>query len=117
MPASLAVLFLAALPVAVLAGFLPGALAVAYITASVLTFLVYAWDKSAARQGQWRIRERTLHVLALAGGWPGALIAQTVLRHKSRKQAFRAISWATAFIHCAALAGLLILLPSAVRTA
>lgn len=117
MPANFAALFLAALPIAVLAGFLPGAFALAYIAASVVTFLVYAWDKSAARQGQWRIREHTLHLLALAGGWPGALIAQTVLRHKSRKQAFRAISWATALMHCAALAGLLILLPSALRTA
>lgn len=117
MPASLAALFLAALPVAVLAGFLPAVLALAYAAASVLTFLAYAWDKTAAQRGQWRIRERTLHAFGLAGGWPGALIAQAVLRHKSKKQAFRAISWATAVCHCAALAGLFVLFPSALRAA
>lgn len=67
----------------------------AYLGLSVMTFLAYAIDKSAAQRGAWRISEQTLHLLALAGGWPGALLAQQKLRHKSMKQAFRAVFWAT----------------------
>lgn len=40
--------------------------------ASAVTFLVYAWDKTAAEGGHWRTPESTLIGLALAGGWPGA---------------------------------------------
>lgn len=68
----------------------------AYPALSALTFLVYALDKSAAQQGRWRTSEKTLHLLALLGGWPGALVAQQVLRHKSSKAAFRAVFWGTA---------------------
>lgn len=67
----------------------------AYLGFSVLTFLAYAADKSAAQNGTWRISEQTLHGLSLLGGWPGALIAQQTLRHKSSKQAFRAVFWST----------------------
>jgi uncharacterized membrane protein YsdA (DUF1294 family)/cold shock CspA family protein len=70
-----------------------------YPAVSVLTFIVYAFDKSAARQGAWRTAENTLHLLALAGGWPGALLAQQVLRHKSSKPAFRALFWCTVVLN------------------
>lgn len=73
----------------------------AYVLISLLTLIVYAVDKSAARQGRRRVRERTLHLLALAGGWPGALIAQRLLRHKSRKRPFRAVFWLTVVLNCA----------------
>ena len=52
-----------------------------YAGLSCITFLAYAMDKSAAAKGAWRTPEKTLHVLALAGGWPGALLAQQFLRH------------------------------------
>lgn len=70
-----------------------------YPAASVVTFIVYAFDKSAARQGAWRTAENTLHLLALAGGWPGALLAQQRLRHKSSKPAFRALFWCTVVLN------------------
>lgn len=54
--------------------------------------------------GAWRTPESTLHWLAIAGGWPGALIAQQALRHKSRKQSFRAAFWFTVIINCGILA-------------
>jgi len=74
-----------------------------YVGLSVITFLAYALDKSAASSGAWRTPENTLHMLALAGGWPGALLAQQFLRHKSTKQPFRQIFWATALLNVGAL--------------
>ena len=62
---------------------------------SIATFIVYAVDKNAARRNARRVPERTLHLLALFGGWPGALLAQHILRHKSIKQKFRAVFWMT----------------------
>ena len=74
-----------------------------YLAASLVTFVVYALDKSAAKAGRWRTPEKTLHILALIGGWPGAMLAQQKLRHKSQKQPFRAIFWLTVAINLAAL--------------
>ena len=77
-----------------------------YLAASAFTFLVYAKDKWAARSGRWRTKESSLHTLALIGGWPGALIAQQVLRHKSQKNSFQFAFWATVVFNCAAFAWL-----------
>jgi uncharacterized membrane protein YsdA (DUF1294 family) len=74
-----------------------------YLTLSLLTLLVYARDKTAARSGAWRTPENTLHTLALLGGWPGAWFAQRRLRHKSRKQPFQAVFWITVLLNLAAL--------------
>ncbi len=78
-----------------------------YLAASTFTFIVYAIDKSAAKSGAWRTPESTLHWLSLIGGWPGALVAQKLLRHKSAKQSFRTVFWATVILNCATYAWLL----------
>ena len=74
-----------------------------YVGLSAAAFIVYAADKSAASNGGWRTPESTLHLLALSGGWPGALLAQQVLRHKSTKQPFRKVFWVTALLNVIAL--------------
>ena len=66
---------------------------------SVICFAVYARDKRRARQGQWRTSEGTLHLLELAGGWPGGLLAQITLRHKNRKPAYQAVFWSIVGLH------------------
>ena len=65
----------------------------AYVLLSMITFIAYAIDKSAAQAGRWRTAEASLHLLALLGGWPGALLAQQTLRHKSKKGSFRVELW------------------------
>jgi len=70
------------------------------------TYLAYYLDKEAARSAAWRIPEKTLHLLALAGGWPGALIAQQLLRHKTRKLSFQLVFWSTVLLNGALLAWL-----------
>lgn len=96
-------LFLGAVTGAVLAGHLPLFVLGLYVLGSGITYLVYARDKSAAKNDRRRTSENTLHVLALLGGWPGALVAQTTLRHKSRKTSFRIVFWATVVMNCAGL--------------
>ena len=76
--------------------------ALVYVLASAATFIAYAVDKSAARQGRWRTPESTLHGLALAGGWPGAWLAQRLLRHKSSKRDFLAVYRVTVLLNLAA---------------
>jgi uncharacterized membrane protein YsdA (DUF1294 family)/cold shock CspA family protein len=70
---------------------------------SAITYVVYALDKYAAQTGRWRTPESTLHLLELAGGWPGAWIAQQTLRHKSRKPGYRIAFWMMVVLHCTAL--------------
>lgn len=62
---------------------------------SIMTGIAYARDKSAAISGKWRAPEKTLHLLSLVGGWPGAVIAQERLRHKTQKTSFVVIFWLT----------------------
>ncbi|MDR5863681.1 DUF1294 domain-containing protein [Halomonas campisalis] len=68
-------------------------LIVAYLLASLAAVILYGVDKTAARRDRRRIRESTLHLVALSGGWPGALLARRWFRHKTRKQPFGAILW------------------------
>lgn len=74
-----------------------------YLVMSVITFVIYAVDKQAAEGGGWRTRERTLHLLEAACGWPGALLAQGWLRHKSRKLSFGAVFYVAVIANLAAL--------------
>jgi uncharacterized membrane protein YsdA (DUF1294 family)/cold shock CspA family protein len=83
---------------------LPVTVLAAYGLFSAVAFLMYGADKSAAKHGRWRTSEATLHTIALVGGWPGALVARRVFRHKTTKQPFRTIFWFTVVANCVALA-------------
>ena len=99
----LATAFLCFVAGSTLAGKLPLAVLGIYLIASAIAFVAYALDKSAARNDKWRIQESTLHLFALLGGWPGALAAQRLLRHKSKKQSFQILFWVTVVLNCGAL--------------
>ena len=98
--------FMLVVGVAVLVSALPMPILLLYVVVSSTAFGAYALDKAAAEKGTWRTSESTLHLLALAGGWPGALIAQNSLRHKTRKQPFRSIFWTTVVLNCVVFAWL-----------
>lgn len=74
-----------------------------YVLASLVTFAWYAWDKAAAQQGHWRTPEKHLWLLGLLGGWPGALLAQRWLRHKSSNQEFLQVFWLTVVLNLVGL--------------
>ncbi|HKB11740.1 MAG TPA: DUF1294 domain-containing protein [Vicinamibacterales bacterium] len=99
-----ATLFLAAVCALALRGTVPLTAAAVYLAASATAVVVYRIDKSAAQRGAWRARERTLHLLSLIGGWPGALVAQRIWHHKSRKASFQLVFWMTVAVNCSALA-------------
>jgi len=98
--ASSFLLFVAALAIV---GRLPMAIAAVYPVMSLGAYWAYANDKSAATSGGWRTPEDSLHLIALVGGWPGALIAQRLIRHKSAKKSFQQMFWTTVALNCGAL--------------
>ena len=94
-------LFAVVLLLGCIKGDTPNWLPLVYLGVSLVTIVAYAMDKSAAQRGEWRTPEQTLHLLALFGGWPGALIAQQTLRHKSSKREFRSVFWVTLVLNVA----------------
>lgn len=108
-------LYLAAIWLAYLLQYLPVYIPIyvpGYISVlSAITFLMYAWDKRQAKRSSHqkvnRTPERTLQLLALFGGWPGALLAQQLLRHKSQKRRFIVVLWLCILINVGAVGSLL----------
>jgi len=100
-------LFLIAVVLLVRTGKVPPVVLFTYLGLSALTFGLYASDKSAATEGRWRIKENTLQLFALLGGWPGGLVAQQLLRHKSKKQEFQFVFWLAVAINIGVLGWLL----------
>ncbi len=74
----------------------------AYLIVSLITFAAYWADKKRAEEDMWRIAETSLHVMAILGGWPGALLAQRALGHKTRKRGFQVFLWTIVSVHVAA---------------
>ena len=70
-----------------------------YLVASIVCFVFYAVDKSAAGAGRWRIPETTLLLWGVVGGWPGAIVAQQTLRHKTQKVSFRRAFWGSVVVN------------------
>ena len=89
-------------------------LAVAYLAVvlalSLVAFVFYGFDKRRARNDGRRVPEKTLHLLALFGGWPGALMGQRVFRHKTQKLSYRIVFWLCVMLHLAVVAGAVYLL-------
>jgi uncharacterized membrane protein YsdA (DUF1294 family)/cold shock CspA family protein len=96
-------LFCVGLALSVLVGPLPPVVGGTYVAMSVIAFLAYAIDKNAAQKGRWRTKESTLHLFALLGGWPGALLAQNWLRHKTSKTEFKHVYWITVLLNLGGL--------------
>jgi uncharacterized membrane protein YsdA (DUF1294 family)/cold shock CspA family protein len=107
-------LFLVIITICGFFGRVPSWAFVLYLTMSLITYVFYYRDKSAAQKGTWRTPENTLHLLALFGGWPGAFVAQQALRHKSKKRSFLEVFWVTVALNSCAF--VVLSTPSAVKT-
>ncbi|MBV7435327.1 cold shock and DUF1294 domain-containing protein [Cardiobacteriaceae bacterium TAE3-ERU3] len=86
-------------------------LAIASLIISNLTYMLYSLDKQASLQHRQRIPEASLHIAAILGGWPGALIARALLRHKTKKIRFVIFFWLSIIINFAALYALVLFIP------
>lgn len=73
---------------------------------SVIAFAAYGLDKRRAQNGGRRIPEKGLHLMALLGGWPGALAGQRTFRHKTRKLRFQILFWLCVLLNMGIVAGL-----------
>ncbi|CAK15707.1 DUF1294 domain-containing protein [Pseudomonas entomophila] len=70
-----------------------------YPAVSLVSLLLYWQDKQQARTQAWRTPEKVLHASELLGGWPGALLAQQLFRHKTRKVSYQAVFWGIVLLH------------------
>ncbi|MBP6750669.1 MAG: cold shock and DUF1294 domain-containing protein [Xanthomonadaceae bacterium] len=106
-PGKLGPIFAALFCIALVAGVfvqkIPPLVAVAYAAMSVVALFAYGQDKKAAESGEWRTPEASLHAIGLLCGWPGALLAQRVFRHKWLKREFQVTYWGTVVLNIAAL--------------
>lgn len=102
-PIAFAMSFLIALASLAALGWLEISWLALYYGASIITYGCYSRDKTAAHNARRRTPESTLHLMSLVGGWPGALIAQNTLRHKTRKPSFLVEYWLTVIVNCIAL--------------
>lgn len=89
-------------------GYVPVWILAAYGGVSLVSFVIYWIDKRAAQRGAQRTAEKTMHVFELCCGWPGALMAQQVFRHKTRKGSYQLVFWLMALANLGALGWLLV---------
>ena len=101
------ILALLAFAIAAYLGRIPPLVALLYAGMSLIAFVAYGLDKSAARTHRWRTQESTLHLFEFLGGWPGALIAQGSFRHKTRKLSFQIAFWLGVVLNLGGLAWLI----------
>jgi uncharacterized membrane protein YsdA (DUF1294 family) len=102
-PAYLTSAFIMLMCVAVIMGKLPMNILLIYALLSALTFTLYWQDKRAAIKGNRRTPESRLQIFSLVGGWPGGLIAQPVLHHKSSKKSFLFTYWLMVLLNISGL--------------
>ena len=70
-------------------GYLFIGLAAWLIVINLITFIVFGIDKKRAIHHEWRIPEKTLFLLSIIGGSPGALFGMVIFHHKTKKWYFR----------------------------
>jgi uncharacterized membrane protein YsdA (DUF1294 family) len=68
-------------------------------TVSIITFILYGYDKVQAKRNGWRMPENYLHWLALSGGFAGGWLGRSVFRHKTRKGIFLFVLIISTIIH------------------
>jgi len=92
---------------------LPWYVPIGYVVMSGITMFAYAFDKNAAMNKRRRTQEQSLHLMGIAGGWPGAWLAQAMFRHKHRKVSFMVEFWICTLINIGLLAWYTLTLASA----
>ena len=104
---AIAVVFLAVAFALMLMGIAPALLTMVYLVMSAVSYIAYVLDKDAAgKRRRQRTPENTLHALDTFGGWPGGLIAQQKMRHKTVKASFQTGFWVSVVVNLLGVAWL-----------
>ena len=69
------------------------------LSISVVTFLLFVYDKIRARRKGGRVPELTLHALSLLGGFIGGWMGMLIVRHKTRHPSFYIVQMISTIIH------------------
>lgn len=56
-----------------------------YIVVNFILFAMMGFDKQRAVKGQWRIKEATLLMMGVVGGFVGGIFGMRVFHHKTKK--------------------------------
>lgn len=70
-----------------------------YFFMSLVSFILFFIDKKRSTSDGWRIKEYYLHLVELLGGWPGALLGQKFIRHKTKKTSYKIVLWLIILVH------------------
>ncbi|MGH8054296.1 MAG: DUF1294 domain-containing protein [Stenotrophomonas sp.] len=114
---TLGLLTLLAVTLAWMAKFIPDWAMLTISSLSLLALIFYLSDKAAAQGNRWRTPESTLHLIALLGGWPGALLAQGLFNHKTSKRNFQRVFWVTVVFNILGVIALVTLKDTLLTTA
>ena len=72
------------------------------LSINIISFICMGLDKFRASRDRWRIPERTLFLLAAAGGSIGSIAGMFLFRHKTKHLSFRIELPAILILQCAA---------------
>lgn len=100
---TIAIFFLGGLVLGTALHKIPKYIPIVYLLVSLVTMMVYILDKNKAKNAQWRTPEEILHLLELACGWPGAMLAQMLFNHKKSKISYQIVFWLMIISNCGVL--------------
>lgn len=76
-----------------------GMIGLYYLCVNIIAFILYGMDKKYAREGRWRIPEKTLLGIAVIGGAAGAWMGMQAFRHKTKHLSFRVLVPVFVLVH------------------
>lgn len=60
-----------------------------FVIVNIIELALFGLDKWRAKRGAWRVRERNLFLVAIAGGSLGGLLGMYLFRHKTQHLTFK----------------------------
>ncbi len=74
-------------------------LVIYYLIVNIVAFALMGIDKKKAIKDKWRIKENTLFISALIGGFVGYYVGMHKFHHKTSKMKFHACFYGSLILH------------------
>ena len=68
--------------------YIPTCIGIYLVTVSILAVILTLYDKCAAKNGTWRVKERTLLLVAVLGGSVAMITVMRIIKHKTKHLKF-----------------------------